>query len=112
MSLHFASAVDIADAVRSGRRDPVDVIESFLERIERRGDPTDAFVSVLGSDARERAAAVRERVADGEELPLAGVPVAVKDLAESKAGVPNTKGLAPLADDVAEETSEIGRAHV
>ena len=105
MSLHFASAVEIADAVRSGRRDPVDVVESFLERIERRGDPTNAFVSVLETDAREGAAAVRERVADGEELPLAGVPVAVKDLAESKAGVPNTKGLAPLADDVAAETS-------
>jgi Asp-tRNA(Asn)/Glu-tRNA(Gln) amidotransferase A subunit family amidase len=31
--------------------------------------------------------------------------VAVKDLTETKAGVPNTKGLAPLADNVAEETS-------
>ncbi len=105
MSLQFASAVEIADAVRSGARDPVAVVESFLERIEHRDDPADAFVTVLGADARERAAAVRDRLADGEELPLASVPVAVKDLAESKAGVPNTKGLAPLAGDVAEETS-------
>ena len=105
MSLQFASAVEVAEGVRSGEYDPVGVIESFLERIESRNDVTNAFVTVLKDGARERAREVRDRVAAGEDLPLAGVPVAVKDLAETKAGVPNTKGLAPLADNVAEETS-------
>ena len=105
MSLHFASAVDIAAGVRAGEHDPVDVVESFLDRIERRNAVTNAFVTVLREEARERAAAVRERVDAGEALPLAGVPVAVKDLTETKAGVPNTMGLAPFADDLADETS-------
>lgn len=105
MSLHFASAVEVADGVCSGEYDPVDVVESFLERIDSRNDVTNAFVTVLEDGARERAREVRERVAAGEDLPLAGVPVAVKDLTETKAGVPNTKGLAPLADNVAGETS-------
>ena len=105
MSLQFASAVEVADGVRSGEHDPVDVVESFLERIESRNDATNAFVTVLEEDARERAREVRDRVEAGEDLPLAGVPVAVKDLGETKAGVPDTKGLAPLADNVAEETS-------
>jgi Asp-tRNA(Asn)/Glu-tRNA(Gln) amidotransferase A subunit family amidase len=105
MDLHFASAVEIAEGVRGGERDPVDVVESFLERIEARDEVTNAFVSVLEGDARERAATVRRRVEDGEDLPLAGVPVAVKDLHESKAGVRHTMGLAPLADNVADETS-------
>jgi Asp-tRNA(Asn)/Glu-tRNA(Gln) amidotransferase A subunit family amidase len=105
VSLHFASAVDIAAGVRAGEHDPVDVVESFLDRIERRNAVTNAFVTVLRDEARERAAAIRERVDAGEALPLAGVPVAVKDLTETKAGVPNTMGLAPFADDVAEETS-------
>ena len=105
MSLQFASAVEVAEGVRSGEYDPVNVVESFLERIESRNDVTNAFVTVLAEDARERAREVRDRVKTGEDLPLAGVPVAVKDLAEMKAGVPNTKGLAPLTDNVAEETS-------
>jgi Asp-tRNA(Asn)/Glu-tRNA(Gln) amidotransferase A subunit family amidase len=105
VSLHFASAVDIAAGVRAGEHDPVDVVESFLDRIERRNGVTNAFVTVLRDEARERAATVRERVDAGEALPLAGVPVAVKDLSETKAGVPNTMGLAPFADDVADETS-------
>ena len=105
MSLHFASAVEVADGVRSGEYDSVDVVESFLERIDSRNDVTNAFVTVLEDGARERAREVRDRVEAGEDLPLAGVPVAVKDLTETKAGVPNTKGLAPLADNVADETS-------
>ena len=47
MSLHFASAVEVADGVRSGEYDPVDVVESFLERIDSRNDVTNAFVTVL-----------------------------------------------------------------
>jgi Asp-tRNA(Asn)/Glu-tRNA(Gln) amidotransferase A subunit family amidase len=105
MSLYFASAVDIAEGVRAGEYDPVDVAESFLDRIERRTEVTNAFVTLLRDDARERATAVRDRVEAGEDLPLAGVPVAMKDLGETKAGVPNTLGLAPFADNVAEETS-------
>jgi Asp-tRNA(Asn)/Glu-tRNA(Gln) amidotransferase A subunit family amidase len=105
MSLHYASAVDIAAGVRTGEYDPVAVVGSFLDRIERRNEVTNAFVTVLRDDARERAAAVRDRVEADEDLPLAGVPVAMKDLSETKAGVPNTYGLAPFGDNVAEETS-------
>jgi len=105
MDLQFASAVEIAEGVRTGEYDPLEVVESFLERIEARDGETNAFITVLEEEARERAAGVRERVEAGEELPLAGVPVAMKDLHESKAGVRHTMGLAPLADNVARETS-------
>jgi hypothetical protein len=105
MDLQFASAVEIAEGVRTGEYDPVEVVESFLKRIEARDGETNAFVTVLEDQARERAATVRERVEAGEELPLAGVPVAMEDLHESKAGVRHTMGLAPLADNVARETS-------
>jgi Asp-tRNA(Asn)/Glu-tRNA(Gln) amidotransferase A subunit family amidase len=105
MSRYFESAVDIAEGVRSGEYDPVEIVESFVDRIEERNDVTNAYVNVLAEDARERAREVRERVDSGEDLPLAGVPLAMKDLSETKAGVPNTKGLKPLEDNVAEETS-------
>ena len=105
MDVHFESAVRIAEAVNAGTLDPVDVVDEFVERIEARNEYTNAYVTVLADDARERAREVRERVDTGDELPLAGVPVAMKDLSESKAGVRQTMGLKPLADHVAEETS-------
>ena len=105
MSRYFASAVDIAEGVNSGEYDPVEIVDRFVDRIEERNDVTNAYVNVLADDARERAREVRERVEAGEDLPLAGVPLAMKDLSETKAGVPNTKGLKPLEDNVAEETS-------
>jgi amidase len=101
----FDSATGIARRVRSGELDPVDVVDAYLRRIERTGDRTNAYVTVLEDEAREAARDVRGRVEDGEDLPLAGVPVAVKDLSETKEGVRNTKGLAPFADNVADETS-------
>jgi Asp-tRNA(Asn)/Glu-tRNA(Gln) amidotransferase A subunit family amidase len=111
MSLYFRSAVDIADGVRSGELDPVDVVETFLGRIRERNDVTNAYVTVLEDDARERAREIRERVGGesggptADELPLAGVPVAMKDLSETKAGARHTMGLKPLEDNVADETS-------
>ena len=105
MAVHFESAATIADGVRAGELDPVDVVDAFIDRIEARNDHTNAYITVLDEDARERAREVRERVEAGEPLPLAGVPVAMKDLSESKAGVRQTMGLKPFADHVAEETS-------
>jgi Asp-tRNA(Asn)/Glu-tRNA(Gln) amidotransferase A subunit family amidase len=102
----FQSAADIAHAVRAGERSAVDVVEPFLDRIAEGGDPTNAFVTVLDERARERAAAVDEQVDAGEDPgPLAGVPLAVKDLTESIEGVAHTYGLKPLADDVADATT-------
>jgi len=105
MSHHFESAVDIAEGVRSGEYDPVEVVDGFVDRITERNDVTNAYVTVLEEAARERAREVRGRVEAGEDLPLAGVPLAMKDLSETKAGVRHTMGLKPLEDNVAEETS-------
>lgn len=107
MSLHFESAASIAEGVRAGEYDPLEVVETFLDRIDERNDVTNAYVTVLDEKARNRAREIRDRVEAGEadELPLAGVPVAMKDLSETKAGVPNTKGLQPLSENVSEETS-------
>jgi len=99
------SATEIADGVASGALDPVAVVDGYLDRIAARGDVTNAFVTVLEDEALAAARSVRDRVAAGEDLPLAGVPVGLKDLNETKAGVRNTKGLAPLADHVATETT-------
>ncbi|MFD2419143.1 amidase [Amycolatopsis pigmentata] len=78
-----ATAVEIASAVRAGTLDPVRVTERALAGIEAGDRVVNAFRVVRTEEALEEAGAVAER-ADLAELPLAGVPVAVKDVVEVK----------------------------
>lgn len=71
-------ALEIADAVRAGARRAVDVVAEALARIERADPVLCAFLDVWEEEALRRAGEVDARVAAGERLPLAGVPVAVK----------------------------------
>jgi amidase len=108
MSIAFRSATDLADAIRTGEVSPVEVVEALFERIDDRNDELNAYVNVLKHRAREQAREAEAAVEDGEDLgPLHGVPVAIKDLHMEIDGVPHTMGLAPLADNVAEESSVI-----
>ncbi len=72
------SAVQIASAVRSRAVRAVDVVAAALERIERADPVLCAFVEVGGEEALRRAGEVDARIAEGEWLPLAGVPIGVK----------------------------------
>ncbi|MFJ5557587.1 amidase family protein [Streptomyces sp. NPDC093250] len=69
---------EIASAVRAPRRRAVEVVAEALERIGRADPKLCAFLEVWGEEALRRADAVDARVAAGEPLPLAGVPIAVK----------------------------------
>jgi aspartyl-tRNA(Asn)/glutamyl-tRNA(Gln) amidotransferase subunit A len=65
--------------VQGGRRKAVVLLEESLSRIASRDPEIGALLEVTDSLARGEAAAVDARVAAGETLPLAGVPVVVKD---------------------------------
>ena len=86
----FDTASSIADRVRSGATTAVDVVEQHLARIDEREGDIHAFNLVLADAARERAAEIDARVAQGENPgPLAGVPVALKDNMCTR-GIPTT----------------------
>ena len=72
------SAVELADAIRGRVLDPVQVTAAHLERIRAVDPVVRAFVEVFEQEALAEAAAVARRD-DLEALPLAGVPVAIKD---------------------------------
>ncbi|WP_443063399.1 amidase [Streptomyces sp. NBC_00445] len=72
------TATEIAAAVRSGTLRAVDVVGESLERIRQAEPELCAFVEVWGEEALRRAGEVDVRVAAGERLPLAGVPIGVK----------------------------------
>ena len=72
------AATEIAARVRSRELDPVDVVRAHAERIERYQPALNAFASVTLESAVREAEALRGRD-DLASLPLAGVPVAIKD---------------------------------
>ncbi|MFE2039435.1 amidase [Streptomyces sp. NPDC059477] len=71
-------AHEIAAAVRSGATRAVDVVTAALDRIARAEPTLSAFAEVWPEAALRRAEAVDMRVAAGEAMPLAGVPIGVK----------------------------------
>jgi aspartyl-tRNA(Asn)/glutamyl-tRNA(Gln) amidotransferase subunit A len=73
------SVLGIAAEVSSRRRSAEDVTREALKRIERSDSKLGAFLEVTAAQALEEARATDGRVRNGEALPLAGVPVAVKD---------------------------------
>ncbi|PWI13919.1 amidase [Streptomyces sp. Act143] len=72
------TAAEIAAAVREKRTTPREVVAEHLARIERLDSRVGAFRTVRAEAALAEADEVGAR-ADLAELPLAGVPVAVKD---------------------------------
>jgi len=108
--LHDLTALEQGAAVRAGEASPLELVEHYLERIERLSDTVGAFVTVTGDSARQRAREAEERLraaSSGTPLsPLLGVPTAIKDL-NLTAGVRTTLGSAATADFVPRVSDEV-----
>lgn len=88
----FASAREIAAAVREGRATALAVTRLFLDRIEAIDPVLNAYTDVTARRAIATAHAIDARRARGEPLgPLAGVPFAVKNLFDLE-GLPTRAG--------------------
>jgi amidase len=80
--LAFAGIARQAKLIRAGEISSRELVDLYLERIERLNPRLNAFTDVLGETARAEADAADERRASGEEAPLLGVPVAIKDIVD------------------------------
>ena len=75
------TAAGLAKAIRSGEASAVEVTQAHLDRIAAVDGQVHAFLHVDTDGAITVARSVDERLAAGEELsPLAGVPLALKDV--------------------------------
>jgi len=85
-------AAEISRAVAARDLSAREVARAHLDRLAAVDPKLDAFLAVLGERALERAERLDETLAAGEPAPpLAGVPVAVKDVLDME-GLPTTCG--------------------
>ncbi|MEW2571831.1 amidase [Streptomyces sp. NPDC047070] len=97
------SAAELAELYRSGEVSPVEVVDAVLDRMEHVDRKLNIMVTVTADQARADAKQAERRFRSGEELPpLFGVPMTVKDLAET-AGVRTTYGCTAFGEYVPEE---------
>jgi len=90
-SLIQLTACEIAAGVQRRTLSAVDVVSAHLERAAAVEPKVHAWRSLLTTRALERARQVDSAVRAGETLPLAGVPVAIKDVLHVE-GAPTTCG--------------------
>jgi amidase len=78
--LAFAGVARQAELIRSGEVSSRELVDLYLERIERLNPQLNAFRKVMSERALVDAQQADGRRGAGEERPLLGVPVAVKDV--------------------------------
>lgn len=100
------SAVQLTRAVRKNEYSSSEVLEAFLDQIEKR-NKTNAFITVAKDRARKQAKKRDTALQDGRTVgPLHGLPVAIKDLTPVK-GLPHTYGSKAFADNTADHSAEV-----
>lgn len=100
------TAVEIITAVQSGKQSPVSVVKDALQRIEEQST-LGALQEVFAKEALAEAASLEGR-ADLATLPLAGLPILIKDTIPV-AGHPMRIGSLATSDKPAAQDHEIVR---
>ncbi|MCA0146467.1 Asp-tRNA(Asn)/Glu-tRNA(Gln) amidotransferase subunit GatA [Blastococcus sp. LR1] len=87
-----SSAADLSSALQSGELSSVEVTRAYLDAIAAQDESIGAYLHVDADAALTAAGEIDAARAKGEELgPLAGVPMALKDVVVTE-GVPTTSG--------------------
>src|SRR2546422_9006652 len=88
------SAIEQAEAVRNGDVSARELVEACVRAIER----LDGGVNAVVTTSAERALEEAERIAPGDERPLGGVPILIKDLVQLTEGIRTTLGTEASGD--------------
>ena len=103
----YATLSQAAAAIRAGDTSAVELTRLSLERIERLDGTLNAYVTVTADEAmRQAERADRELAAGADRGPLHGIPVAIKDLIDTR-GVRTTYGSRYYADHVPDRDAPV-----
>jgi amidase len=106
--LAFAGAARQAEMVRAGEVSPKELVELYLERIGRLDPQLNSFRKVFAEKARLEAEQAEARVRAGEERPLLGVPIAIKDEVDV-AGEVNSHGTDAFTEPAKDDSEMVRR---
>ena len=88
----YMTAAEMAEAIRTKKLSPVELMDAVLSRIEQLNPKFNAYCTLVADSAVRQARKAEAMVVGGEELgPLHGVPVSIKDLIFTK-GIRTTGG--------------------
>ena len=104
----FAGIVRQAEMLRGREVSSRELTQGYLERIERLDPQLNAYRVVLGDKALAQADEADRRLAAGEDAPLLGVPVAIKDVADV-AGEVTTFGTGAFEEPAAADGEMVRR---
>lgn len=94
------------DTLRAREISAVELTQAYLDQIDRYDSQVRAFITVTRDSALEQAAAADKARANGEDKPLLGIPLALKDVLSTR-GIETTcgskilKGYVPLFNGTA-----------
>jgi amidase len=101
--LCFTPAVELREMLRKKAISPVELINVFLERIDKINPVINAYCTLVPEMALETAKKVESAIVQGKEVGLlAGIPVSIKDV-NMTAGIRTTFGSKLYEDFVPEE---------
>jgi len=107
--LCFTGARKLAQMIRSRKVSAAEVMQAFIAQIERVNPRLNAIITFLPERALKQARALDRRLANRRTAaagPLAGLPVAYKDLVATK-GIRTTQGSPIYRDNVPSEDAAI-----
>lgn len=103
----FARAKDMLEAMRRREVSSAELVEMHIERIERLNGPIHAIINTTFERARWEAAEADQRLASGDDAPLLGLPITMKE-SNAIAGLPQTAGLIELKGAIANQDGPVG----
>jgi amidase len=104
----FAGAARQAEMLRAGEVSATELVRLSLDRIARLNPQLNAFRKVLAEKALLEAEQAEARLKAGEERPLLGVPIAIKNEVDV-AGEINTHGTDGFTDPAANDSEMVRR---
>lgn len=104
----WVGAARQAEMVRAGEVSPKELVQLCLDRIERLDPQLNSFRKVFAEKALLEAEQAEARLKEGEERPLLGVPIAIKDEVDV-AGEVNTHGSDAYEEPVREDCEMVRR---